>query len=124
MDGITEKLSEASIERRRRSRKRQAGEFIRGPLPLAWVSHAATLPGKSLAVGMAIWFRTGCRPDRKYVSVCNSTLKRFGVSRTAGYRALRALEQAGLITVERHRGRCPRVTLAGDQRQANAPNAP
>jgi hypothetical protein len=45
------------------------------------------------------------------VDVPNTTLKSWGVGRWGKYRALRKLEQAGLICVERHRRRSPRVTL-------------
>ena len=29
--------------------------FIAGPLPLEWINHAASLPGKALHVGLALW---------------------------------------------------------------------
>jgi hypothetical protein len=35
----------------------------------------------------------------------------FGVGRFAAYRGLAALERAKLVHVERHRGRCPLVTI-------------
>ena len=35
----------------------------------------------------------------------------MGLDRHAAYRALNALEGAGLIAVQRHRGRCPIVTI-------------
>jgi DNA-binding FadR family transcriptional regulator len=38
-------------------------------------------------------------------------LRRFGVSRDAGYDALGRLDDAGLIQVRRKRGRMPKVTL-------------
>ena len=33
--------------------------FIRGPIPLAWLNVAARLPGKTLNVGLAIWWLAG-----------------------------------------------------------------
>jgi hypothetical protein len=41
----------------------------------------------------------------------NGRLKKAGVSREIKRRALRDLERAGLIMVERRHGRAPRVTL-------------
>ncbi|MBT6157400.1 MAG: hypothetical protein HOL01_04970 [Planctomycetaceae bacterium] len=38
-------------------------------------------------------------------------IERFGVNRQAGYRALAALEDAGLVTVDRKPGRCPLVSI-------------
>ena len=61
---------------------------------------------------MALWIRlwTGIKKsDRVTISI--SKLEVMGVSRYAAYRALKALEQAGLIRVHRHRGRMPRVTV-------------
>jgi hypothetical protein len=41
----------------------------------------------------------------------NESLEKKGVGREAKRRVLRDLEKAGLITVERHPGRAPKVTL-------------
>jgi hypothetical protein len=73
---------------------------------------AARLPGKALAVGLAIWFHAGLE-KRREVQLAGSTMVAMGINRAAGYRGLAALEKAGLITVERHRGRRARVTLVG-----------
>jgi len=45
------------------------------------------------------------------VSVPNGRLAKLGVTRETKRRALRDLEKAGLITVERRHGKTPRVTL-------------
>ena len=76
-----------------------------------WLARAAPLSGKALAVGLAIWFWAVLHRRRDHLSICGTLLERFGVRRHAGYRGLAALERAGLVKVERHRGRCPRVTL-------------
>lgn len=111
MERIGERLSDASRNRRLKKGNRQGGEFLRGPIPIEWLTAAARLPGKALAVGVAIWFRVGCQPYDADVSICNTLLSRLGVHRVSGYRGLAALEQAGLVAVTRHRGRCPRVKL-------------
>ena len=33
--------------------------FLRGPIPLDWLSAAAQLPGKTLNVGVALWWLKG-----------------------------------------------------------------
>ena len=109
MRRIAERLSEASRRRHLAKQKRRRSEFVRGPIPLVWIARAAVLPGRALAVGLAIWFIVGA--GRRSNAVCPSLLSRFGVSRKVAYRGLRALEHAGLVKVERHRGRCPRVTV-------------
>jgi hypothetical protein len=108
---IPERLSELSRRRHRGRQQRRSAEFIRGPIPLGWLLNACGLPGSALPVGLAVWFGAGCQGKRQAVPICNSLLSRFGVERIPGYRGLRALEQAGLVSVERHHGRCPRVTI-------------
>lgn len=108
---IPERMSEATILRHQAKRRRETDRFIAGPLPLPWFAIAASLPGTALAVGLAIWHVAGLHRRKSKLQVCASLLMRFGVQRVAGYRGLRALEAAGLITVERHRGRCPVVTI-------------
>lgn len=112
---VGERLSAASVRRHKQKQKRQQAEFVCGPIPVDWIARAAALPGRALAVGLAVWFVDGTRRSNK--AVCDSLLTRFGVSRWAGYRGLRALEQGGLVTVDRHRGRCPRVAILSANRK-------
>ena len=85
-------------------------EFLRGPIPLAWLAQAAALRGKALAVALAIWFKAGATKCPT-VRLGRALLVKVSVSRKAGYRGLAALESAGLVVVERHPGRCPVVTI-------------
>ena len=62
-------------------------KFLRGPVPLDWLSRAAALPGRSLHVAMAVWFMAGLRKSRT-VPVSNVTGLQFGLDRNAKYRAL------------------------------------
>jgi hypothetical protein len=48
---------------------------------------------------------------RRAVEIANRTLKDWGVDRRAKYKALRSLEAAGLIALERQGRHSPRVTL-------------
>jgi hypothetical protein len=86
------------------------GKFVRGPIPLDWLRRAAELPGKALAVGVALWFLRGCR-KRTTVKLTRRTLDRLGVGRKPGYRGLQALEKAGLVRVRRQQGKSPVVTI-------------
>ena len=85
-------------------------KFIRGPIPLGWITKAAGMEGKTLHVGMTLWFLSGLKRSCK-VALSQSKLKLFGVSRQASYRALLRLEDAGLVSVDRHPGRNPIVTI-------------
>jgi hypothetical protein len=84
--------------------------FLKGPIPLTWLEAAACLPGKSLHAGLALWFAAGLARSAS-VPLSNISGVRFGLDRSAKYRALAWLEKAGLITVERKLGRAPVVTL-------------
>jgi hypothetical protein len=90
---------------------------------MAWLQAAGRLSGKALHVALAIWFVRGCEGASE-VPVRPSILAGFGVSRFAGYRALNALEDAGLVRVDRRRGRAARVTLLGvaDEDVSRAPD--
>mgnify|MGYP002526675275 CR=1 FL=1 len=109
-DNPPSQLSEASKRRRAAAVWRRQGEFLCGPIPLPWLIPAAALPGKALAVGVALWFKAGVSRTHT-VPASGSLLRRFGVGSGARARGLRLLENAGLIEVERHVGRCPVVTI-------------
>lgn len=88
------------------------GEFLKGPIPLAWLTVASKLSGKApLAVALAIWFEAG-RGRCKEVTLTTAILNRFGINRKAKYRALEALEKAGLISVKRKPRRNPIVAIS------------
>jgi hypothetical protein len=84
---------------------------LKGPVPMAWLCKAATLPGKCLAVGLALWYLHGRHKNRESVSLGNELLADIGVSRNAKVRCLRIMEEAGLVTVEYFTYRSPSVTL-------------
>jgi hypothetical protein len=84
--------------------------FLRGPIPLHWLSRAAALPGRSLHVALAVWFMAGLKKT-SIVPISNVTSLQFGLDRNAKYRGLEWLEKASLIAVERRAGCAPIVTI-------------
>jgi DNA-binding MarR family transcriptional regulator len=97
-------------EQLRPKRKIIKGKFLRGPIPWSWLSRAAPLKGKALAVGVCIWHLHGLK-NQQQIALSGKLVRGIGVSRSSLYRGLEALEKAGLISVERHPGRNPIVTL-------------
>jgi hypothetical protein len=91
-------------------RHKRGQEFLCGPVPLPWLRRAATLRGKALAVGIALWFKAGVT-KRAEVRATGTLWEKIGIHRKSAYRGLSALETAGLITVVRHAGRAPIVTI-------------
>ena len=89
----------------------KAGErFLKGPIPMDWLSAAARLPGKSLHVAIAIWFTASLNKSAT-VPLSNLAGLPFGLDRNAKYRALKWLEDESLVSIERKLGRSPVVTL-------------
>jgi hypothetical protein len=60
---------------------------------------AGKLPGKATTVGIALWYLAGCKGRKTELRLTNNLMARFGVNRKMKYRALDALEGAGLIAV-------------------------
>jgi hypothetical protein len=87
------------------------GEFLKGPVPLSWLSAAAKLRGKApLAVALAVWFEAGRRRSNE-VRLTTAILNRFSVNRKAKYTALTALEKAGLVRIHRQPRKNPIITI-------------
>ena len=88
----------------------RGSKFLKGPIPLVWLTAAATQPGRALHVALAIWFLAGIK-RAPTIALPTSLLSAFGVDRYAGYRGLNALERVRLVSVIRHPGRLPIVTI-------------
>ena len=91
--------------------RRSKGQFIKGPIPMDWLIKAANLSGKTIHVALELWRESGCRRSRNDIPLSTDKLQSLGVGRKASYAALKHLEAAKLITVERRRGRLSRVTI-------------
>lgn len=81
-----------------------------GQVPLDWLEEASQLPGKALAVGLVIW-ALAIAVKNKTVMVAPSSVRGFAVDAAAKSRALSALAKAGLISLDRRKGKFPLVTL-------------
>ena len=88
----------------------KAALFLRGPIPLAWLGSAASLPGKTLHVGIALWWLHGVAKGRPF-NLTQKALQTMNVERDAASAALVRLELAGLICVVRKPGQRPTVSL-------------
>ena len=86
------------------------GKFIAGPVSVSWVRQASHLGVKALLVGLALWHLRGLRRTDTFI-VSNLMLQDWGILPDAKSRALRKLERAGLIKVERRGKRSPQLTL-------------
>ena len=66
--------------------------------------------GTGFAGWFGSWYMAGLKKDRS-VKPTWRTWDRFSLTPDGARHGLAALEQAGLVRVERHPGRCPVVTL-------------
>jgi DNA-binding transcriptional ArsR family regulator len=83
---------------------------LRGPIPWAWWLEAARCSGKALQLAMVCWLFAGWERSAK-IELAWDDWPAFGLTRFAVYRALDALERAGLIEVIRRAGRSPVVII-------------
>ena len=95
-----------------RYRQHQKTWFLRGPIPGPWVTQAMSLSLGAVRVGLAAWHVAACTKSLT-VTLSGLTLERFSIVRVDP--GLRELERAGLVTVDRHRGRRPEITIAEAQ---------
>jgi hypothetical protein len=108
------KITSNFKEKIKKTRYKKGEKFLKGPIPWDWLSKASQNPGKSLNVALAVWFLSGLNRSST-ISLSGSVLRGLGVKRHAGYRALKSLEHAGLISVYRHKGRNPVVTILNEK---------
>ena len=107
-----------------KSRVRRKGHFVYR-IPLDWMAAAAELPGRCVPVGLLLWYRYGLTKNRT-VKVTRTLLSKMRVNKDAGRRAINQLEAAGLVTVDRGRGRSSLVTIIdvdSDDGKSNEPLA-
>ena len=94
------------------------GWFLRGPIPMPWILEAKKLGFGAYHTGMMLWQLHGVvnkgvatAANWKPVRFPNIQAERFGIDRHAKSRALKALEEAGLISVDRSIHASPLVTM-------------
>jgi hypothetical protein len=90
--------------------KVMTGGFIMGPLPEQWLVLASQLPGKALEVGLCLW-KVARMTKRMQVRIGSDVVERWGIGRMPKARALRALQNAGLIRIDQERGKLGLITL-------------
>ena len=107
-ENIPTKKVTLPYEKERADKKAQL--FLRGPINYLPLVKASNLTGRALHVFIVICFLYGVTKSKTF-KLKNSLLREFGVQRHAGYAALRALENTGLVSVVRNNGSNPMVTI-------------
>lgn len=89
--------------------------FLRGPIPLEWLSKAAALPGKTINLAIALWWLHGMTNGRPF-KLTKKALEYMQVGRDAASDGLTRLENVGLIEVVRRPGQRPTISILGVNR--------
>jgi hypothetical protein len=84
--------------------------FLKGPISLDWLSAAAHLSGRTLHVALALQHSAALQKSMT-VKVPRKIREAFGISDGLYGHALKRLENAKLVTVERENGKAPQVTI-------------
>ena len=108
---VWDRLSSAFVEASQIPSTSKGDPFLRGPIPMPWLACAAQLPGKTLHVGIMLWFMAGVLKRQDQIKVPKRIQESFGVARWAYSEALDRLASAGLVTVLRQGKQQPVVTL-------------
>jgi hypothetical protein len=93
-------------------------KFLRGPIPCWWLVKAARLPGKALHLAAVLWQRKGVVRSN-HVTLSARSMSELGVKWDAVRRALKHMENAGLVRVGRTVGRSPRVEIVTSEPEAS-----
>ena len=89
----------------------QAEGFLKGPIPLAWLTRCRDLSSAAFILGIAVWHSAALHRRQEDLPLTPSILRPFGIAERTMSRALTQLEIAGLLAVTRGRGRSPRVSI-------------
>jgi hypothetical protein len=91
-------------------RKAVKNLFVKGPIPLDWLTEVALLPGKCLNVAMAIQWLLGMSGGRP-VKLTKRAEMSFNVSCDTSRECLNRMETAGLIQLDRSPGKRPLIKV-------------
>jgi hypothetical protein len=92
---------------------REARQYLRIPWHQVHALAQVRLSVTAIYVYLLLWRQRTIRKSRT-VPLTTAALAGFGFTRYQKARALACLERAGLIRVERHRGKNPLVTFCGE----------
>ena len=84
--------------------------FLMGPILLRELAPIAQMPGKALAVWLLIRHRSDLRRG-DWITLPRTLLEKWGIRKDAKGEALRRLEDAGFIRVERPKGYMLKIKL-------------
>jgi len=94
------------------------------PVPLWWLCQARLAEQRSsipIFVGLILWQQFKMKKTQP-LRISGTVWRKLGLERRAVNRALRALENAGLITVKRFKHRSPAITIMTEKPRVTLEN--
>ena len=88
-----------------------AGDYVSGPIPIAWFTTAINTTGCTFRLAMLIWHYWKLRKAPVRVSMVKC--RQIGIGRKARNTALDVLESLGLIEILHYDNRSPVVDIIG-----------
>jgi hypothetical protein len=105
-------IETAAVKQRREKLEQQ---FIR--VPVGWADKLAKTKRRSTLLVALHLLRLSWKKNSNTVSLTNSGLKEWGVSRQEKWFALNELKSEKLVTIESDKGKSPRITLLSNPTQ-------
>ena len=90
--------------------KQETKFFLHPRVQLVWIEKAAQLGNQALLVGILLQFRVVLSGNES-VTLPKDFLAKFWISRGIKQRALKTLEEAGLVSVVQEQGCSPVITV-------------
>ena len=87
-----------------KGKRRLDVNFIKGPIPLPWLVKAGSLGGKTVLVGLCLWFKDGLNHQKPFRIGEKDISKWVKVREGTALRGMQRLEKAGLVFVLREPG--------------------
>ena len=91
------------------NRSSRPRKFIKGPIDYEWIAEACRVGAAEL--GLYIMYKIGILGTKASVQVRPCECREFGLTDRERQRQVVRLENAGLITADKGKGRCPKVTV-------------
>ena len=115
IDGRTgESIAPARHEQRQidRAVTRMSRRFVKGPIPLPWLSKALELTPSAVKCALALFYQRGLSSSDTF-KIEPARFRELGIADTARRRGLRELEEHGLVRLQKDHSKSPVANLIG-----------
>ena len=115
INGLTsEILSPSKFEQLQQDQAetRMSRRFVKGPIPLPWLSKALELTPSAVKCALALFYQRGLSSSDTF-KIEPARFRELGIADTARRRGLRELEEHGLVRLQKDHSKSPVANLIG-----------